>query len=689
MDCGRCVRLRMGNGRSKWHSFRRCVLLAGFATGLLSCGLVRPASGADVFELGEIVVVGESESKTEAMITHTIEREVLEARHRDNLSEALDLFPGLAVQSRGARNERLVSVRGYNSKQVPLLIDGVPVYVPYDGTVDLARFGVGYVSRIAVSKGLASVLYGPNILGGVINVISRRPSKPLEAAFSLQGGFDDEFGTQSKQAVGSIGGIGEHWYGYVTGSYAARDGFRLPDDFEPTAVEDGGARDNALSRDSVISAKLGLLPDNGDEYALSVYRQHARKQTPLYAGTDPSVRARFWRWPAWDKESVYFNARNEITTQGTLRWRLYYDTFYNVLDSYDDTTYTTQDRPFAFNDSIYDDHTYGGNADFEWRWSESQISRVALHIKDDIHREVDDIASPQENYEDRIYSVAFEHEWHPSSRWTVIPGVAYAEQQGIEAEFNNDGVIAPLQTGDTDAISAQLIATYDLGPDRTLLAGVSQKTRFPTIKDRFSFRFGSALPNPHLQSEQATHFEIGYQELDESWGVRVALFWSELEDAIEEVALPDDACGSPPCFQQQNIGEQRKRGMEVAVDYRPVESLRFGLQGTFLDLDNVSRPDVFPTMTPERIFSLFAELQPASQWFLRAGARHESSRFSSADGSRITDDFTLVDVFLRWEPTEAVGLELGVNNATDTLYAYDEGYFEPGRNYVLQLDYRY
>ena len=41
----------------------------------------------------------------------------------------------------------------------------MPVYVPYDGNVDLSRFLVDGISRVDVSGGLASVLYGPNTLG--------------------------------------------------------------------------------------------------------------------------------------------------------------------------------------------------------------------------------------------------------------------------------------------------------------------------------------------------------------------------------------------------------------------------------------------------------------------------------------------------------------------------------------------
>lgn len=44
--------------------------------------------------------------------------------------------------------------------QVPVFIDGVPVYVPYDGYVDMGRFTTVDLAQVSVSKGFASILYG-------------------------------------------------------------------------------------------------------------------------------------------------------------------------------------------------------------------------------------------------------------------------------------------------------------------------------------------------------------------------------------------------------------------------------------------------------------------------------------------------------------------------------------------------
>src|SRR6185295_9268465 len=139
-------------------------------------------------------------------VLDVVDAQTLAAKHRDDLAEALDLIPGVSVQNLGQRRERLVTVRGFSSRQVPLFIDGIPVYVPYDGNVDLARFGVDYVSKIVVSKGLTSLLYGPNILGGAVNVVSRKPTQPFEASVRLSSEADDHFDGNDQRASLTLGG---------------------------------------------------------------------------------------------------------------------------------------------------------------------------------------------------------------------------------------------------------------------------------------------------------------------------------------------------------------------------------------------------------------------------------------------------------------------------------------------------
>ncbi|MBW6218373.1 TonB-dependent receptor plug domain-containing protein, partial [Pseudomonas aeruginosa] len=142
----------------------------------------------------------------------SVAREDFQRFDRRDVGEALNTLPGVYLQGGGNRNERQVSVRGFDSRQVPLFIDGVPVYVPYDGNIDLGRFLTSDLAGIEVSKGYASLLQGPNMLGGAINLATRRPTRPFEAGFGLSQGWARDAGRVGRAADFSLGGKGRQGF---------------------------------------------------------------------------------------------------------------------------------------------------------------------------------------------------------------------------------------------------------------------------------------------------------------------------------------------------------------------------------------------------------------------------------------------------------------------------------------------
>lgn len=112
-----------------------------------------------------------------------------EALDKQNVAQALSVVPGVVLQKSGSRNEEQVKVRGFDSRQVPVYFDGVPIYVPYDGNLDLARILTNNLGAVEVSKGYSSLLQGPNQMGGAINITTQKPTKPLEASLGYRQGW--------------------------------------------------------------------------------------------------------------------------------------------------------------------------------------------------------------------------------------------------------------------------------------------------------------------------------------------------------------------------------------------------------------------------------------------------------------------------------------------------------------------
>ncbi|NTU54092.1 MAG: Plug domain-containing protein [Chlorobiaceae bacterium] len=121
-----------------------------------------------VFTVGEVVVTGKKGG-----ISETVPESEMEKLGRMTLSDSANTLPGIDLGNVGGRNEGMIYVRGFDMRHPPLYLDGIPLYVPYDGYVDQNRLLTMNLSEVNISKGLTSVLYGPNTLGGAINMVSR------------------------------------------------------------------------------------------------------------------------------------------------------------------------------------------------------------------------------------------------------------------------------------------------------------------------------------------------------------------------------------------------------------------------------------------------------------------------------------------------------------------------------------
>ena len=101
-------------------------------------------------------------SPASAATTTVLGQQTMQDLDKQNVAQALSVIPGVALQKSGNRNEQQVKVRGFDSRQVPIFFDGVPVYIPYDGNLDLGRFLTSDIASVEVSKGYSSLLQGPN-----------------------------------------------------------------------------------------------------------------------------------------------------------------------------------------------------------------------------------------------------------------------------------------------------------------------------------------------------------------------------------------------------------------------------------------------------------------------------------------------------------------------------------------------
>jgi vitamin B12 transporter len=145
----------------------------------------------------------------------------IERRQDRSLPDALREVPGLSItQTGGAGGQTSVFMRGTNSNQVKLLVDGIDMADPSTptGAADISKLLTGDIARVEVLRGPQGALYGSDAIGGVINVITKVGEGPLAINASAEGGSFDTF-NQFASASGSEGGF--HYSATVQHLHAA------------------------------------------------------------------------------------------------------------------------------------------------------------------------------------------------------------------------------------------------------------------------------------------------------------------------------------------------------------------------------------------------------------------------------------------------------------------------------------
>ena len=676
------------------------------AAGLLACMaaplLAQEATSAagttedEGFGLGRIVVRADA-AEAPRVGESTLGQQAIATFNRNTLDDAAALIPGVSAgNSGGSRNERLLFVRGFDRLQVPLSIDGIRVYLPADNRLDYARFLTPDLAEIQVAKGYASVLDGPGALGGAVNLVTRKPTEPIEAEARGVLEFDREGDYAGYTGFALLGTRQARWYAQASFTRTEQDHWELPGDFAPTASEDGGARDFSEIEDWRLNLKVGFTPKASDEYTLSYTRQEGSKNAPL-STVDPVAIQRNWSWPYWNIDSLYILTRTALAQGMTLKTRLYRNSFDNLLRSFDDATQTAQTRPRAF-DSYYADDAWGGSVELALATTPTDTLAVALHYRSDEHVEYQRsfpsafVEPPQTNQED-TWSIAAEYSGQPAPDLSAAIGVSYdwrdltrAEEYGTPPSGGPAAIFSyPIR--DADAFNAQARIEWAASDAVSLRASASSRARFPTIFERFSSRFGGAISSPDLAAERATNLELGASHAAGPLNLTGTLFYAHLDDVI--VAFPF-LFQNQPVTQSRNLGSGEYYGLELSADARLSPSLSLGGNYTWTEreLKDPSNAAFRPTGVPAHQAFLWAEWQPLEHLAIFPSLELASNRWTvSTDGSRYFRTGSYADAALRldYRITEAVVLGAGIRNAFDDLYELTAGFPEPGRRFFITL----
>jgi vitamin B12 transporter len=533
-----------------------CILLFSplVWAGVAGAALAAPADNEPSGETPPVII---SATRDEQSLASTISSATvitgkeLQERQITTVGDALRSVVGVDVTQTGAPGGVMNAyIRGANSSQTLVMIDGVPVNNPTVGGFDFADLTTDNVERVEIVRGPKSSLYGSDANGGVINIVTKRGEGPPKATLSIEGG---RYAT-TREAASLVGQSGPV-------DYSAGASYELSRGFSSAAV---GTEPDGY-RNTTFSSKLGLavLGDGRLEFTGRYWLGQADLDSydpsnpPFALIDDPGAKQRTQGLVA------------AVSLQKPLAdwWIQRLTASVNQAQYWN--KYLIGIPPPVYQSSEFDTRTQR----VDWQHDLAVGGWMHLTAGTAYDGQVGENSGVPPGTPNRhtIDNVGF----FAQSRIELPQGVS--QLTAVRYDINN-------RYG--NSFTYNIEAAYLYAPTQTRLrAGAGTAFHGPTIQDLYYPNFG----NPALQPETSETLEAGIEQ--SLWEKRVVIgvtqFRTNFDNLIE---FESDPICMPPFAPfgicPVNVDKARSEGQEVTVTVKPVEQVRIVSNYTHLTAKN-------------------------------------------------------------------------------------------------------
>jgi len=510
-------------------------------------------------ELDKIMITNKRSSVGLSEVSENVEvinEEELNSLPSRNLGEVLSYVSGVDIQpNQGFGRPPQVSILGCDSRQVRVMIDGIPLNSQSSGQVNTAVFPAENISRIEVIKGSASSTWGSS-LGGVINVITKDTGTTFVPKGSITTSFA-EFRTK-KESFDLSGKAGDVGY-YFMSSYLESGG--------------EGPRDDVLEKKAFTKLSYDLKEEgriigsfgysdadvNSGEYPDGTWR--AQPYRVLYGklGWEGS-------FENTDINLDLKHSRQEIITR-------FYDSVSDELPSAALPTSEFKDRLYQLSlnttSHLREKDLLVLGADFD---RDTLQSNLYLSKAKSIESQ-----APYANYTLKI------------KPWDFIAGLRYDRN----SEFG-------------EQLSPSFGTVYHLVnvPETLIRANISRAFNAPPLAWKYNYNEDMwTAPNPDIKAERGWVYELGSEsKLFPNIWTKLSLYRSDISDGLAS------AVNESGQVYMKNFEKFRRQGAELQLKINLLEDLDFFTSGAFNDIeDRATRKTVRGGGRPRQSFDLGVE----------------------------------------------------------------------------------
>jgi len=480
-----------------------------------------------------------------------------------SISEIGKFIPSLKVQT-NSRGETLFFIRGSGERQISLFFDGIPMNIPWDNRIDLSLVPTNAIGQISITKGVPSITYGANTLGGVINIFSKKYLHKNSGKLSAQ------LGLQGEQKYSACWLNGNDSFSYLTSlNFNRSDGYDLPSSFKGDSENSDKRRTNSYNKSLGAFARLTYTPSVENNYNLSFSYNSSEKGVP--PETDVSS-PRYWQYPEWKNLTFSFNGSNKFgeNNNSLLTYLFSANNFNMQINQYTDHTFSVFDDVEKDND-----FTLSGRVILTQFFGTSHLLKFTLGGFSTLHEEkfLETNFAVTEQYAQNIFSGGVEYEYI-SDKITGIIGV------GLDASSTPKTGDKPSSDPLTD-LSFNSSLAYMFSNDLSVNINLGRKTRFPTLRESFSGALGKFVLNPNLKPELVNSIEAGVTYSGKNLYGNLNFFASYYSDGIVKAVINADNGKSK--FQRINKDNIRILGIELISCYNLSNNFNCEVNFTFLN----------------------------------------------------------------------------------------------------------
>ena len=420
-----------------------------------------------------------------------------------NAFDAVNMVPGITSFSYGASGleygamDSRVNIRGLERGSL-ILVNGVPMNL--NGKGGLSSIPTGSIARIEVLKGAASALYGSDAMSGVVNVITKTPTK--EGGSATIG-----VGNMGSQTYKINYGTPRFLIGIERGFFGKQDPstpVRTDSVDHPRGYEYYTARDKGNSIGIFMSGKLS------DKVTLNFSRFEGKSAyAQLSTESNATNRNRHSTTYAYDdsKNNASLIYKDGNTT-GTL--------FYNDRDlkgknrKHSLPSYTS-------NDSNYIARQYGFDVQHEWdfRGGKDYLIAGVLGKRETYRTTSGPVYANPHRHSLALYG-SYSYQINP--KWTTILGLRYTD---IKDPVKNQHVLTP-----------QFQLNHRINKESSVYMNVGKAFTMPNLSDTFKTvnRQYQSVSGRNLKPEEGWNYELGYKHITNKDSWKVAAFYMDFKN---------------------------------------------------------------------------------------------------------------------------------------------------------------